>query len=154
MSRDRSSLQVKPRRTVLVVEDDFFLRSAVVDVLSRHGFAVFEAADTDRAWDFLRSEAIDLLFTDIRLPGFMDGLALATLVRKKCPEMKIIVASGLALSGIDPKTADECLGKPYQFDHMVAVINRLLGGGAPPARRGRPPVSDKAARGRNSITVS
>src|ERR1700752_3845688 len=104
MSKDLSSLPVEvphrtapqaaPRRTVLVVEDDFFLRSAVVDVLSRHGFAVFEAPDTNRACDFLRREAIDLLFTDIRLPGFMDGLALATLVRKKRPEMKIIIASG------------------------------------------------------------
>lgn len=164
MSRDLSSLQVEaphrtvaqaaPRRTILVVEDDFFLRSAVVDVLSRHGFAVFEAPDTNMACDFLRSEAIDLLFTDIRLPGFMDGIALATLVRKKHPEMKIIIASGLVLSGIDPKTADECLGKPYQFDHMVAVINRLLGGGAPPAGRRRSRVSEKAARTRSPVALS
>jgi two-component system, response regulator PdtaR len=156
MSKDLSSLQVEvprrtvaqaaPRRTILVVEDEFFLRTAVVDVLSRHGFMVFEAADTNRACDFLRSEAIDMLFTDIRLPGFMDGLALAMLVRKQRPEMKIIIASGHSLSAIDSNTADECLGKPYQFDHMVAVINKLLGGDAPPASRRRSLASEKAAQ--------
>src|SRR5262249_31190735 len=65
------SAQTAPRRTILVVEDDFFLRSAVVDVLCRHGFTVFAALDTNKAWDYLQSEAIDLLVTDIRLPGFV-----------------------------------------------------------------------------------
>jgi DNA-binding response OmpR family regulator len=162
MSRDLSSSQVDvprgtgpqapPRRTILVVEDDFFLRSAVVDVLCRHGFTVLEARDTNKASDFLRSETIDLLFTDIRLPGFMDGLALATLVRKARPELKIIIASGHSLTGIDPQVADECLGKPYQFDHMVAVINGLLlGDRAASKRRRRSPAGEKAAPMRGPV---
>jgi two-component system, response regulator PdtaR len=124
----RTAAQAAARRSILVVEDDFFLRSAVVDVLSRHGFTVFEARDTNKARDILQSEAIHLLFTDIKLPGFIDGLALATLVRKTRPKLKIIIASGHipAGTGPDPRTADECLSKPYQFDHMVAVIDRLL----------------------------
>jgi DNA-binding NtrC family response regulator len=127
------SVNATPRRTILVVEDDFFLHSAVVDVLRRHGFTVFAALDTNKAWDYLQSEAIDLLFTDIRLPGFVDGLALAALIRKQRPEMKIVVASGHSPAGNDRATADEWLCKPYQYDYMVRVINRLLGEGAAPA---------------------
>jgi DNA-binding NtrC family response regulator len=149
-----SAAQTAPPRRILVVEDDFFLRSVVVDVLRRHGFSVFEARDTDKAWDFLQREAIDLLFTDIRLPGFVDGLALAALVRKSRPAMKIVIASGHipARAGIDPKTADECLSKPYQFDHMVALIRRLLEDGAPPAAtRRRPLTGEEAARMKGAV---
>src|SRR5262249_15488292 len=116
------SAPAAPHRTILVVEDDFFLHSAVVDVLRRHGFTVFAAWTTNKAWDYLQSEAIDLLLTDIRLPGFVDGLALAALIRKQRPEMKIVVASGHAPAGNDRATADEWLCKPYQYDYMVTVI--------------------------------
>ena len=142
----RTAAQAAPRHSILVVEDDFFLRSAVVDILGRHGFMVFEARDTDKACDVLQNEAIDLLFTDIKLPGFIDGLALARLVRESRPKLKIIIASGHipAGAGVDPKTADECLSKPYQFDHMVVVINWLLGRGAAPAARQKPLGREKA----------
>jgi DNA-binding NtrC family response regulator len=138
--RHRTAAQAEPQRSILVVEDDFFLRSTVVDVLGRHGFTVFEARDTDKACDVLQSEAIDLLFTDIKLPGLIDGLALAALVRQTHPKLKIIIASGHIAAGTkaDPATADECLSKPYQFDHMVVVINRLLGHGAASAARRQP----------------
>jgi CheY-like chemotaxis protein len=117
-----------PRRTILVAEDDFFLRSAIVDVLRRNGFTVFDVRDTSRAWEVLQSnEVIDLLFTDIRLPGFIDGLDLARLVRSRHPQLKIIVASGDTLTENDREAVDGYLGKPYQFDHMVAMIRRLLG---------------------------
>jgi two-component system, response regulator PdtaR len=144
----RTAAQAAPRRSILVVEDDFFLRSAVVDVLSRHGFTVFEARDTDKACDVLQNEAIDLLFTDIKLPGFIDGLALARLIRESRPKLKIVIASGHipAGAGVDPKTADECLSKPYQFDHMVVVINRLLGRDAVSAAGQKPFAREKASR--------
>lgn len=132
----RTATQAVPRRSILVIEDDFLLRSAVVDVLCRHGFTTFEAPDTGKACDVLDREAIDLLFTDICLPGFMDGLALAALVRKTRPTLKIIVASGHSPVRNDPDIADAWLSKPYPFDHMVVVIDRLLGkGAAAPARR-------------------
>jgi DNA-binding NtrC family response regulator len=151
----RTAAQATPHRSILVVEDDFFLRSAVVDVLSRNGFTVFEARDTDKACDVLQSEAIDLLFTDIKLPGFLDGLALATLVRQSRPKLKIIIASGHIPigTGVDPKAADACLSKPYQFDHMVEVINRLLGDGAAASPR-RSLAGEEAARMRRPVAAS
>jgi DNA-binding NtrC family response regulator len=149
MSRDLPSLQARdipqmiaaqtaPRRTILVVEDDFFLQSAVVDILGRHGFTVLAASDTNKAWENLQNETIDLLVTDIRLPGFVDGLALAGLIRKQRPELKIVVASGYSPAGNDRAAANEWLCKPYQFDHMVTVINRLLGDNTATAGRSRP----------------
>jgi DNA-binding response OmpR family regulator len=148
------SVQATPRRTILVVEDDFFLRSAVVDVLCRYGFTVFAAWDTNRAWDYLQSEAIDLLLTDIRLPGFVDGLALAALIRKQRPELKIVVASGHFPAGSDRATADEWLCKPYPFDHMVTVIDRLLGDGTALAGRRGPFVRGKKAARRRPLAAS
>jgi CheY-like chemotaxis protein len=151
----RTAAQASSSRSVLVVEDDFFLRSAVVDVLGRHGFTVFEARDTDMACEVLKSKAIDLLFTDIKLPGFVDGLALATLVRKTWPRLKIVIASGHIPAGTkaDPETADECLSKPYQFDHMVAVINRLLDDGAAASPRSSF-AGEKSERMRRPVAAS
>jgi DNA-binding response OmpR family regulator len=147
------SAQEVPRRTILVVEDDFFLHSAVVDVLCRRGFTVFAARDTNKAWDCLQCEAIDLLVTDIRLPGFVDGLALAALIRKQRPELKIVVASGQSPAGNDRAKADEWLCKPYQYDDLVTVIDGLLGDGTAPAGR-RPFVGGKGAVQRRPIAAS
>jgi len=148
------SVQATPRRTILVVEDDFFLHCAAVDVLLRHGFTVFAAWDTNKAWDYLQSEAIDLLVTDIRLPGFVDGLALAALIRKQRPELKIVVASGQSPAGNDRATADEWLCKPYRYDYMVTVIDRLLGDGPAPAGRRWPFARGKGAVRRRPIPAS
>jgi two-component system, response regulator PdtaR len=118
--------QASPRHTVLVVEDEYWLRVDAVREFHRQGFEVFEAQDTDRARSLLQSKAIDLLFTDIRLPGSMDGLALAKFVRATRPEMKVIVASGYVQPEGSPKIADACFGKPYDFVRIVAVIRKLL----------------------------
>ncbi len=96
----------------------------------RQGFTVLEAGNTDQACALLKSEAIDLLFTDIQLPGAtegMDGFGLAKLARGMHPEMKIIIASGYVQAKGIPKAADECFSKPYDFVRIVAAIRKLLG---------------------------
>jgi DNA-binding response OmpR family regulator len=119
----------RSRHTILVVEDDFLLRRDVVGEFRRQGFEILEAGNTDQARELLKSEAIDLLFTDITLPDAaegMDGLGLAKLVRAMRPEMKVIIASGHVQAGDDLKIADACFSKPYDFVRIVAAIRKLL----------------------------
>src|SRR5436309_15192450 len=80
---------------VLVVEDEMLLRMRAVDMVEDAGFTSVEAVDADQAIAILESRSdIALLFTDIQMPGSMDGLRLAHAVRKRWPPIKIILVSG------------------------------------------------------------
>jgi DNA-binding response OmpR family regulator len=150
MSSDLPSLQAefpRPRHAILVVEDEILLRMAVADELRRHGFAVFEAPDAENACRLLQREAIDLLFSDVQLPGIMDGLALAKLVRTAHPETKVIIASGHVQADSHPGIADACFRKPYDFVGIVAAIRKLLADrGPPPALAKRRKFTRRVAR--------
>ncbi len=81
--------------TILLVEDEALTRLMLVTELERNGHSVIEAADADQALSILRNDdSIRLLFTDVNMPGTMDGLALAKLVRAERPAIRVIVASG------------------------------------------------------------
>jgi DNA-binding NtrC family response regulator len=125
-SSSQHAPQASPRHTILVVEDECLVRMDVANEFHRQGFRVLEAQDADKARDLLQSEAIDLLFTDIQLPGGMDGLALAKLVHATRPEIKVIIASGSVQMEGSPKMADAFFSKPYDFVRIVAVIRKLL----------------------------
>ena len=87
---------------VLVVEDEPITRMDVVGQLEEAGFRVFEAPDADRAIKILESNsAIRILFTDVDMPGSMDGLKLAAAVRDRWPPIQIVVASGLRKVNMD-----------------------------------------------------
>ena len=91
MFRDRSAIP----QIVLVVEDEFLLRMLAVNMVEDAGYTSIEAADTDEAFAILESRSdIALLFTDIQMPGSMDGLQLAHEVYKRWPPIKIILVSG------------------------------------------------------------
>lgn len=80
---------------VLVVEDEPLLRMLAVEVVEEAGFIAIEAGDADEAVVLLESRTdITLLFTDINMPGSMDGLKLAHAVRDRWPPIKILVVSG------------------------------------------------------------
>jgi CheY-like chemotaxis protein len=119
-----------PERPVIVViaEDDVPLRTGAVAVLEDEGFVAFEAGNAVVALDICRScpEAIDVLFTDIRMPGPMDGLELAHRVRERWPWIAIIVASGNILVGRDqlPDGA-RFLPKPYDMHRIVEIIRQM-----------------------------
>ena len=84
--------------TVLVVEDQPLLRLHAVDMIEDAGFIALEAEDADAAVAMLMLSAdVQLLFTDIEMPGSMDGVELAALVRDRWPPMHIIVTSGRGL---------------------------------------------------------
>ena len=83
------------RPVVLVVEDEFLLRMEAADMVKAAGFEVVEAGNADEAIEILEARRdITLVFTDIQMPGSMDGLKLARAVRGRWPPIKIVATSG------------------------------------------------------------
>jgi two-component system, response regulator PdtaR len=120
--------------SVLVVEDEVLISNLVADVLSASGFVVHEVTTADEALRYIDSGAdIDVLFTDINLPGDMDGAELAARARELRPEMPIVYASGrFKLSEISPLVSRSLfMAKPYDPADVCALLTRLTGGGVP-----------------------
>ena len=94
-----------PRRpVVLVVEDEFLIRISAVEIIEDAGFDILQAADADEALEILQVRGdIRVIFTDIHMPGSMDGLRLAHAVRGRWPPIKIIATSGRINVRIAPR---------------------------------------------------
>ena len=118
--------------TVLVVEDEMVLRMRAVDIVEDAGFNSLEAVNADEALSILESRSdISLLFTDIQMPGSLDGLKLAHAVHKRWPAIKIILVSGqVNLSDAEKPTDSRFFGKPLETDQMIAEIQEMVGIGA------------------------
>ena len=118
--------------SVLVVEDEVLISNLVADVLSASGFVVHEVTTADEALRYLGSGAdIDILFTDINLPGDMNGAELAARARELRPEMPIVYASGrYKLSDISPLVPRSLfMAKPYDPNDVCALLTRLTATG-------------------------
>ncbi|OEO28032.1 hypothetical protein VW23_006445 [Devosia insulae DS-56] len=117
---------------MLVVEDEALIRMDIVDQLEREGFFVFEAANADQAIAVLDAEpSVRIMFTDIDMPGSMDGLKLAAAVRHRFPPVQIIVTSGHRMVEIsEMPDGSVFFGKPYQHAAVMASMRQLLA--APP----------------------
>ena len=86
-----------PKSAILIVEDEPLIRIGIVSEIEDAGFTVFEAGNADEAIKLMEThEEISLIFTDINMPGSMDGLKLAHYVRGRWPPVKIIVTSANA----------------------------------------------------------
>ena len=118
--------------SVLVVEDEALIRMDIADQLEREGFFVFEAANADQAIVVLNAEpSVRIMFTDIDMPGSMDGLKLAAAVRERFPPVQIIVTSGHRMVEINEMPDGSVFfGKPYQHAAVMASMRQLLA--APP----------------------
>jgi two-component system, response regulator PdtaR len=115
--------------TILVVEDEPIIREFVCDELMASGYHVHAAQDADAAKIILEGNpTIELIFTDIDMPGSMDGLKLAALVRNRWPPVKIVIASGKRqpLSAEMP-TESVFLPKPYLPSEILSLLNALVG---------------------------
>jgi CheY-like chemotaxis protein len=125
MVLDRSVVPI----AVLVVEDEMLLRMRAVDMVEDAGFTPVEAVDADEAVAILESRSdIALLFTDIQMPGSMDGLRLAHAVRQRWPPIKIILVSGqLRPANIDIPAESRFFGKPLEAKEMIAEIQNMIG---------------------------
>lgn len=114
---------------VLIVEDEPLLRMLAVDVVEEAGFVGLEARNADEAVALLCSRPdISVLFTDIDMPGCMDGLELAHAVRQRWPLIKILIASGHIRLPVSELPSNSCfVGKPYKAAAIVAELRSLVG---------------------------
>src|SRR6195256_3252127 len=114
---------------VLVVEDEMLLRLRAVDMVEDAGYTSVEAVDADEAIAILESRSdIALMFTDIQMPGSMNGLKLAHAVRERWPPIKIILVSGqLKLADIDIPADSRFYGKPLEAKEMIAELQSMIG---------------------------
>lgn len=114
-----------------MVDDEVLIRSLLADELREAGFSVVEAANGDDALAFLQSGGpVDMVFTDVRMPGAIDGLELARRVRQDFPSLPVVVTSGNA----SPQEAGRYgvfIPKPYDFRRAVVIVADLLKGPAP-----------------------
>lgn len=110
--------------TVLVVDDEPIIRMDLADLVRDSGYIVLEAANADEAITLLEAHgAIRILVTDIEMPGSMNGLKLASAVRKRWPPVAIIVTSGRILpANAELPSATSFLGKPYSCATMTAAL--------------------------------
>jgi len=117
---------------VLVVEDEMLLRMRAMDMVEDAGFTPVEAINADDALGILESRSdIELLFTDIQMPGSMDGLKLAYAVHARWPLIKIILVSGQLKLTDDDKPADSrFFGKPLDVKQMIVEMQGMLGKGS------------------------
>jgi CheY-like chemotaxis protein len=115
------------RLLVLLVEDEFLLRMNAVEMIEEAGFDVVEAGNADEAIEILENRSdIRVIFTDIQMPGSMDGLKLAAAVRGRWPPIKIIATSGqyLIREGDLPE-GGVFLSKPYTSDSILFALHEL-----------------------------
>lgn len=114
---------------VLVVEDEAILRLHAVDIVEEAGFTAIEAKNADEAIAILESRSdITLLFTDVHMPGSMDGLKLAHAVRNRWPPVKIVVVSGhMQVDEDDLPNGSSFFAKPFRAEKMIAELRAMIG---------------------------
>jgi CheY-like chemotaxis protein len=113
---------------VLVVEDEPLLRMLAVEVVEAAGFVALEAGNADEAVALLEARSdISLLFTEIDMPGSMDGLKLAHAVRGRWPPIKILLVSGqVRLQPFELPSSSRFVGKPYRAAARVEELRSLV----------------------------
>lgn len=112
---------------VIVVEDEAFILMDIVEQLQAEGFRVYEASNADRAIELLSLHPeIGLLFTDIDMPGSMDGLKLAAAVRDRWPPVRIIVTSGARMiEAKDMPHGSVFFSKPYNHEAVMVAMREM-----------------------------
>ena len=119
---------------VLIVEDEALLLLSLGDDLRDAGYVVHEAFNAAQALQVLVAQpGIQLVFTDVDMPGGMDGLELSALVRQRWPAIDVVVTSGKAVptSGAVPQSCVS-LPKPYTTDSLLSVMRTMRADGAAP----------------------
>ena len=116
------------RAVVLVVDDIALIRMGAVDLVQSAGYEALEAQDADEAIRILESrDDIDLVFTDVQMPGTMDGIKLAHFIRDRWPPVQLIVASGRdILEESSLPTGSQYFSKPYNDHAITDAMARLL----------------------------
>lgn len=125
------------RPVILVVEDEAIVRHLAVEAIEEAGYVAVEAEDADAALRLLESRAIDAIFTDVRMPGAMDGQQLAAHVRAGHPDLPILLTSGHRQEECASATPGVLfLQKPYRATILIATLAALLDSQATLSRPG------------------
>jgi two-component system, response regulator PdtaR len=113
---------------ILVVEDEPVLRILVGDILEDEGFVVAEAPNAEKAMEVLENRSdIRLLFTDINMPGAIDGVELARQVHERWPHIRLVITSGRKMLAHEEIPDDgRFLPKPYRPAELVGKVKELL----------------------------
>src|ERR1700712_534516 len=122
-------LRTTKRPVVLIVEDEFLLRMDAIDMIASAGFEALEAVNADEAIAILEARPdIAVVFTDIQMPGSMDGLKLARAVRGRWPPIKIVATSGqIDVKAVDLPEGGRFLPKPYSLPQITGVLLEITG---------------------------
>ena len=124
------------KAVILVVEDEALIRMEAVQMLEEAGFVAVEASNADDAMRILDDAMrilelrcdIRAIFTDINMPGTIDGMRLARLVRGRWPPIHLILTSGRVFPNEEEFPANgRFIRKPYEAGHVIAMIRNLLG---------------------------
>lgn len=112
---------------ILVVEDEPLLRMMALDMVEEAGFAAYEAGNADEALDLLETrDDIGLVFTDINMPGSIDGLALGYLVRERWPWIKLAITSAQPRSSREMPVGAIFLAKPYRLQQLIEKLHAMI----------------------------
>lgn len=124
------SQSVSRKPVVLVVEDEVLLRMDAIDLIEQAGFEVLDAANADEAIALLEARKdIAVVFTDLQMPGSMDGLKLAAAIRDRWPPVKVIATSGQYDSQEGYlSTGERFLLKPYSGQELTSALSEMTNG--------------------------
>ncbi|WP_447752135.1 response regulator [Sphingopyxis fribergensis] len=113
---------------VLVVEDDPLVLLSAVDIIEEAGYRALQASDADEAIAILEANPdIHIVFTDIEMPGSMDGVKLAAFIRDRWPPVEIIITSGrVPADDVTLPDRGVFLQKPYRPQELTEQVGRLL----------------------------
>ncbi len=115
------------RKCVLVVEDQYLIRLMLVEGLTDAGFAVIEAQDGETALGLLKGTEVDLLITDIQMPGCTDGNAVGAYAKTRHPGMPVIYASGREDTLTNALSQEDVfVSKPFGAQQIVVLATKLL----------------------------
>ena len=116
------------RAAILIVEDELLIRMNAAEMIQEAGFEVVEAASADEAIAILEGRPdIIVVFTDIQMPGSMDGLKLAAAVRDRWPPILIVATSGhVKLGPGDLPQGGRFLPKPYSPAEITKILHELI----------------------------
>lgn len=117
----------EPMNRVVVVEDERLLVEMLTELFAEEGFTVNAFATADEAWQHLQAQQSppDLLFTDVKMPGKMDGLALAEAFSAVWPSVPVVISSGHAQVAGLPQSSTFYLAKPWSVDALFEVCRNV-----------------------------
>jgi len=110
---------------VLLVEDNPEVANASAGLLEQLGYSVRWVSDADAALREVERDGIDLVFSDIVMPGKMDGLSLARAIKQKRPALPILLATGYSEAAQNARTDFPILRKPYQLHELSRALEQL-----------------------------